>query len=127
MAQERKRASFRDLVVWQRAKQLAVDVHVTTRQFPRYEFYGLSAQMRNAAISIPANIGGGKGRMSAGDFVRFLRISAGSLAELETYFDISQALGYLNADQCQALQAQADEVGKMLYGLINKIQTGASG
>ena len=117
------KASFRGLKVWERARDLAIDVHRTTAGFPRHELFGLTAQLRSSAISVPANIAEGKGRRSGPDFIRFLRIAAGSLAELETYFDIAEPLTYLKPDDRARLQAKADEVGKMLYGLIDKLQS----
>ena len=87
------KTSFRDLGVWCRALDLAVEVYRLTDGFPKRETYGLTAQMRNCAASVPANIAEGRGRRGDGDFLRFLHyIAAGSLAELETLLELSRRL-----------------------------------
>jgi four helix bundle protein len=118
-------SSYRDLNVWQRSKAATIRIYVVTQTFPRRETYGLTSQMRSAASSVPANIAEGHGRGSAADFVRFLRISVGSLCELETYLDISVALQYLTAEHYAELMAETDEIGKMLHGLIDSIRRNA--
>ncbi|MEA3399892.1 MAG: four helix bundle protein [Armatimonadota bacterium] len=108
--------------MWQKGCDLTVAVHELTRRLPREERYGLSAQMRDAAASVPANIAEGAARGSRGDFVRFLRIAAGSLAELDTFIEVCQRLDYASARDLASLRAMTEEVGKMLFGLIASVR-----
>ena len=114
--------SYRDLVVWQKSILLTKEVYLLTAVFPDAERYGLTNQMRRAAVSIPSNIAEGQGRRSAPDFRRFLHIALGSVAELDTQIVIAIELGYLT----QAKTAKADglivEIKKMLYTLIDRLQ-----
>ena len=89
--------SYRDLIAWQRAKSLALDVYLFTRKFPKDEIYGLTSQMRRAAVSVPSNIAEGKGRYSKKEFLQFLYLARGSLLELETQLLIAHDLEYLDA------------------------------
>ncbi len=118
----RAKSSFRDLEVWQRACDLAVAVYRLTEGYPRREMYGLTSQMRSCAASVPANIAEGRGRHSDGDFVRFLRIAAGSLAELETFLELSRRLEFARAEDLAPIEAAAEEVGRMLHGLMAAIR-----
>ncbi|MEA3403666.1 MAG: four helix bundle protein [Armatimonadota bacterium] len=110
--------SFRDLTVWQRAVDVAGDVYRLTETYPKRETYGLTSQMRRCAASIPANIAEGRGRHGDGDFLRFLYIAAGSLAELETFVELSRRLDYATNDELAPLERSVEEVGRMLQGLI---------
>ncbi len=112
------RTSFRDLTVWQRAMDLTVGVYELTEEFPRREMYGLTDQMRRCSASVPANIAEGRGRRGDGDFLRFLYIAAGSLAELETFLALSRRLEYASEPELEQVEADAEEVGRMLQGLI---------
>jgi four helix bundle protein len=114
--------SYRDLVVWQAALTLAEECYRTTRAFPRDEIFGMVAQIRRAAASIPANIAEGHGRESTGSFVQFLRIAQGSTKELETHLLLAQRVGLLTPDQLDALMSRSAEVGKMLRSLIRSLQ-----
>lgn len=125
MPQGRK-GSFRDLKVWHDACKLAIRAYRLTDAFPKREIYGLAAQVRSCAHSVPANIAEGSARKGAGDFVRFLHISAGSLAELETYLELCEGLGYGDRGELEQMKDLADEVGKMLYGLIKSIRERAT-
>jgi len=87
--------NYRDLIAWQKAKNLALDVYQCTSEFPRTEIYGLTSQMRRAAISVPSNIAEGKGRYSQREFVQFLYHARGSLLELETRIEIAHELAIL--------------------------------
>jgi four helix bundle protein len=91
--------TYRELLVWQKAKALAVDVYRSTERFPRNETYGLTSQLRRAAISVPSNIAEGQGRLTAGEFSHFLGQARGSLLELETQLDIALDLKYLDRNQ----------------------------
>ncbi|MGC9319899.1 MAG: four helix bundle protein [Armatimonadota bacterium] len=110
--------SFRDLAVWQRAVDVAVGVYEPTKSYPKWELYGLTSQMRRSAASVPANIAEGRGRHGDGDFLRFLYIAAGSLAELETLIELSRRLGYATNEELGSLEGSVEEVGRMLQGLI---------
>jgi len=102
--------------------ELVQEIYRLTKTFPKREWYGVTAQMRRAAISIPANIAEGRGRFTSGEFVRFLRIAMGSLRELETYSELSLRLQYATIDQIQVLTSRTDEVGSMLAGLMKSLQ-----
>lgn len=115
--------SHKDLAVWERSRKLVVSVYAITKQFPKEEIYSLTSQMRRAAVSIPSNIAEGKARRSTKDFTRFITIARGSTAELETQFLISQDLGYLSEEQVQPLLNEIDEIGKMLSGLLSKLES----
>lgn len=111
--------NYRDLIVWQKAMTLTENVYRYTTDFPRDERFGLTSQMRRAAVSIPSNIAEGQGRRSSDDeLIRFLQIALGSLCELQTQLDLSFRLGFLNADQSTALRPATEEVGRLLNGLI---------
>lgn len=90
-----KTRSFKDLVVWQKAYRLALEIYKTTKDFPKSETYALTQQMRRAAISIPSNIAEGYGRRHKAEYKQFLSMAYGSLAELETQYLLSIDLGYI--------------------------------
>lgn len=106
------------LEVWQSAMELAVSIYNVTSSFPGDEKYGLTAQMRRAAISIPSNIAEGEGRFSTGDHERFLLISRGSLLELETQIILARRLQYLDQDLAVSLLESTGEVGRLLNGSL---------
>ena len=114
--------SYRNLIAWQKAKELALDIYSCTRKFPKDEIYGLTSQMRRAAISVPSNIAEGKGRRSRKDFAHFLYQARGSLLELETQLAIARDLGYLDADTFDKSLSKAEEVGRILNGLVNHLE-----
>jgi len=116
-------SSFRDLRVWQSAMKLATDIYRATGNFPRHELYGLSQQMRRAAVSIPSNIAEGKGQHTNRLFAQFLFHARGS--QLETQIEIAQALKYLKSEDAQLLRGQSTAVGRSLTGLINSINNPA--
>jgi|SRR5690242_12705169 four helix bundle protein len=120
------RSSFRDLRVWKDAIALTTSVYKFTANFPRHELYGLSQQIRRAAVSVPSNIAEGKGRYSDRDFVRFLLVARGSLLELETQLIIAQELGYLSHTDAGCLLGMAENVGRALSGLINSLSQQAA-
>ena len=109
---------YRRLVVWQKADELAFQVYLISKIFPREELFGLIIQMRRAAISIPANIVEGYSRFSKKEKIQFYNIARGSLTELEYYLDFSYRLDYLNIEQYGLLIKLRDEVGKLLNGFI---------
>jgi four helix bundle protein len=101
---------------------LAESYYRLTRPFPRDELFGLTSQIRRAAGSIPANIAEGHGRENTGNFVQHLRISQGSLKELETHLLLAERVGVLAAGDLQAALAQCESLGKMLRALIRSLQ-----
>ena len=117
--------SYRDLRVWQMSIDLAVDCYEATKTYPPAELYGLTSQIRRAAISIAANISEGYGRESRGSYLQFLRISQGSLKELETHLIVSRRLGYLDVATEEKLLSGAEDVGKMLRALIRSLEKAA--
>ena len=114
--------SYRDLKVWQMSVDLAEAVYSLTQDFPKTEVYGLTAQMRRAAVSVPANIAEGHGRETTGAFIQFLRVAQGSLKELETHAIIAQRLDFMSAPAKDKLLGTCDELGKMVRGLIRSPQ-----
>lgn len=113
---------YSDLVVWQRGMDLVEEIYRVTKRFPKEELYGLTSQIRRAAISIPSNIAEGQSRSTL-DFARFLAIAHGSLSEVETQMLIAYRLDYLKETDLSTLDALAGEVGRLLNGLTRSIQT----
>jgi four helix bundle protein len=114
--------SYRDLIVWQKAMDLVERVYRSSRGFPKDELYGLSSQIRRAAVSVPSNIAEGQGRGGDAEMVRFPRIAHGSLRELETQALIAERLGYTDRNETDQLMEMASEVGRLLNGLIRSKQ-----
>ena len=113
----RRVRSHRDLIVWQRGLELVDETYSSTDRFPPREQYGITAQMRAAAVSIPANIAEGHGRHTTREFLRFLAIANGSLRELDTYYEVSLRRKYATPAELGSLGNLMDEVGRMLSGL----------
>jgi four helix bundle protein len=113
--------SYRDLVVWQKGIDLAKLVYKTTGNFPASEKFGLVAQMRRAAISVPSNIAEGQARRTSGEFLQFISQAEGSLAELDTQVVLSLELAFTRADKVQLLIGLIEEESKMLNALRLKI------
>ena len=113
--------SHEDLQVWQKAMDMVVAVYQLTEEFPKREMYGLTGQMRSCAASVPANIAEGRARQGPAEFRRFLYIAAGSVAELETFLELSRRLRYASAEQIRLVRCMVEEVGRMLYGLIRAV------
>jgi four helix bundle protein len=114
--------SYHDLKVWQLSRQLVKDVYTLTANFPREEMYGLISQMRRAAVSIPSNIAEGHSRRGIGDYISFVSIAIGSLAELETQIILSQDLGFADTTKTQNLLEQLSELQRMIYGLRQSLE-----
>jgi four helix bundle protein len=110
---------YKDLIVWQRAVKFVVDVYKATNNFPRDEMYGITSQIRRAAVSIPSNIAEGQARNSPRAFASHLNISLGSAAELETQLIVSNEIGHLPKSELERLTAELIEIIKMLNGLLN--------
>lgn len=109
--------SHRDLTVWQKGMDIAEKVYNLTNDFPKHEVYGLTSQIRRAAVSVPANIAEGNARNSTKDYLRFLSIAIGSLAEVETYIELSRRLAYRTPTQVAPLVEMIGEERRMLRGL----------
>src|SRR6266700_8359093 len=109
---------YKDLIVWQKAMDLVNSIYDATDTFPKRETYSLTDQIRRAAVSIPSNIAEGQALYSEREFLHFLRHSRGSLAEVETQVIIAQRRNYLSEHQAADLLKRADEVGRILSGLI---------
>ena len=116
-------SSFRDLGVWQQAMSLAADCYRVTKAFPRSEVYGMISQIRRAATSVPANIAEGNGRETTGAYIQFLRISQGSLKELETLLLLANTVELLDKTTSESLVGKFENVGKSLPALIRVLQT----
>jgi four helix bundle protein len=114
--------SFRDLEVWQLGMNLVVAIYRVTEQFPQTERYGLTSQMRRAAVSIPSNVAEGHARRSDGAFLNHLRIALGSQAELTTEVEAAARLGFLSADRTAGLIGQIDQLRQMLHGLRRSVE-----
>jgi four helix bundle protein len=113
--------NFRQLVVWEKAHRLALMTYQLIRRLPGEERYGLTDQMRRAAVSIPSNIAEGCGRDTDRDFAKFLKIAAGSTSELEYQVLLARDLGYVSAQEHAAFDEQLNEVKRMLNGLTRKL------
>ena len=114
--------SHKDLIVWQRARALAGEIYRTTETFPKHEIYGLTSQLRRAAVSVASNIAEGQGRLTKGEFQHFLGQSRGSLLELETQLGIALDLSYLSLDRIEILESKTTEVRRLLNGLIDSLR-----
>ena len=110
-----KTKSFRDLIVWQKAHNLTLEIYKITSTFPTEEKYGLVTQMRRAAYSIPSNIVEGHSRKSKKEFLQFLSISKGSLEELKYFVILARDLGYINHKTSLKMDSLAEEVSKILF------------
>ena len=111
--------SFKDLIVWQKAYKLVLEIYKTTKFFPEHEKYGLTQQMRRAAVSIPSNISEGYGRSHKAEYRQFLSMAYASLSELQTQYMLSADLKYLNKNDI--IEKLLKEVGSMLYRMINPV------
>ena len=115
--------TFQDLLVWQRGIDLVESVYLASAGWPNSEMFGLVSQARRAAVSIPANIAEGHGRGSPKEFARFLAIARGSLRELETHLIIALRLKFLNQLEYDRTKTMCDEVGRLLQGLMRKLES----
>lgn len=113
--------NYRELIVWQDAIKIAKAVYQLTGKFPKQELYALADQLRRAAVSVPSNIAERQARKSPGDFRRFLHISLGSLAEVDTQLVLAQEFGYLSKEDADPMDEQIQSLRKKLYALINTL------
>lgn len=115
-----KTRSFKDLIVWQKAYKLVIEIYKITKNFPKDEIYGLTQQIRRAAVAIPSNIAEGYGRQYNKEYKQFLSIAYGSLCELETQYLLSVDLDFIKKNEI--VENLMKEVGSMLYRMINPIR-----
>jgi four helix bundle protein len=113
---------FRNLTVWEKAHELVLESYKATTNYPRSEMFGLTSQIRRAAVSIPANISEGCGKRGNAEFQRFLNIANGSASELEYHFLLSRDLHFIENSSYEHLNASIVEVKRMLSALIRKIE-----
>jgi four helix bundle protein len=114
-------SSHRDLLVWQQAMELAATIYEVSRSWPKEETYGLTTQVRRAAVSVCANIAEGYGRENRGSYIQFLRIAQGSLKEVETHLEIAARIGVESNERVAGPLEQSESVGKLLRLLIRKL------
>jgi four helix bundle protein len=113
--------NYTELFAWQKAMDLVEAVYNLSVAFPREELYGLTAQVRRAAVSVPSNIAEGQGRWTAGEFIQFLGIANGSLREVETQIRVAVRLKFVTAANTDVAFGLAAEVGRLIYGLRNSL------
>jgi len=112
---------YRELIAWQKAIAVVSGAYRLTQDFPRDEIYGLTSQMRRAAVSVPSNIAEGQGRRSKGEFAQFLGHAFGSLLELETQVTIANNLGYIDSALADESLTQTEELGRIINGLMSSL------
>ena len=115
-------SSYKDLKVWQYGIDITEEVYKLTQTFPKSEMYGLCSQMQRAAVSIPSNIAEGHARNSTKEFLHFLFIALGSIAELETQMILAERLNYIKSKESIMMQKKLDELGKMIRGLQKSLK-----
>jgi len=113
--------SYRDLIAWQKAMALVTRVYDVTEPFPRREIFGLTRQVRDAALSVPSNIAEGKGRQTKKDYVQFLFRARGSLFETQTQLEAARNLKFLPQETFLVIAEEAQEAGRVLDGLIKSV------
>lgn len=114
--------SFSDLIVWQRAVQMSLEVYALTSSFPSSERFGLTNQLRRAAVSVASNIAKGYGKATKGEHVQYLGHARGSIFELQTQLVIAEGLGFGAAETLNKVEGLSAEVSKMLVALMSKVQ-----
>ena len=114
--------NYRDLKVWQKSYQVCLKIYTITKDFPKEETYGLTSQLRRAAVSIPSNIAEGYGRKTTPDYIRYLYIAYGSNCELETQILLSGDLEYIKSEKLKEIQEAMGEVERMLKALIKSLE-----
>ena len=114
--------NYRDLIVWQKAHRLVLDLYAATRTYPSDELYGLTSQSRRSAASIPTNLAEGCGRNGDPELARFCDIAAGSASELDYQLQLARDLGYLSEATHAKLESQLNEIRRMLTGLISAVR-----
>ena len=115
--------SFKDLRILQKGVEIVKDVYTLTKTFPKEEVYGITGQMRRAAVSLPINVAEGFKRFHRKEYQQFLHITLGSAAELETLLILSAELGYASPESLQQLQEKLDHLSKMVSSLLGKLHS----
>lgn len=115
--------SFRNLAVWQRAVEMTLEIYKLTAAFPDYERFGLTNQLRRAAVSVASNIAEGYGRATRGEYVQFLGHARGSVSEVETQLVIAEGLGYGSRKLLQNSVELCSQAGRMLRAMMNSLQS----
>ena len=121
-----KLKAYNDLIAWQKAMVVVKEIYSVSKNFPKEEIYGLTSQLRRAAVSIPSNIAEGQGRGSKNEFIHFLGNAKGSLFEVQTQVHIAKELSYIDQKQAKHLIETSDEVGRIINGLLNSLHHGGS-
>lgn len=114
--------SYNDLIVWRKAIELVSDIYKATQKFPKEETYGLTSQIRRCAVSVPSNIAEGQARNTTGEFLQFLGIARGSLAELDTQIIIANKLGFLSDEAVKYFREKIADINKLNNGLMKSIR-----
>jgi four helix bundle protein len=114
--------TFKDLLIWQKAMQMVTNIYTTTKSFPKDEMYGLTSQIRRAAVAIPSNIAEGYGRNHTKEYIQFLYISISSLYELQTQLEIALNIQYINEGQFKDLFETSREVERMTSAMIKTLK-----
>ncbi|MGB2980361.1 MAG: four helix bundle protein [Candidatus Zixiibacteriota bacterium] len=114
--------NYRELIVWQKSYQLCIEIYRITKDFPKEEKFGLTSQIRRAAVSVPSNIAEGYGRKTTPEYIRALYIAYGSHCELETQILLCGDLGYVKVEDMKKLQEDIGEVERMLKALIRSLE-----
>lgn len=117
------KSGFQELIAWQKAMALVTAICRATGDWPREELYGLTSQVRRAAVSIPSNLAEGHGRTGPREFAHHVSVAYGSLCELETQVLVAEQLGYANADTSERLTAQMTEVRRLIRGLLRSLRS----
>ncbi|MBE0577378.1 MAG: four helix bundle protein [Desulfuromonadales bacterium] len=112
----------RRLEVWKQSMILTKDIYSATAGFPKSEGYGLTSQMRRAAVSVPSNLAEGAARRGSKEFKQFINIAQGSLSELDTQLELAHMIGYLEADRHRQLTTAVSDISKMLFGLSRSVK-----
>jgi four helix bundle protein len=119
--------TYRDLAVWQKSMDLVTEVYRLAKLFPQEEMFGLTSQIKRAAVSIPANIAEGYGRIHRKEYLHHLSVARGSLMEVETHLQIAVRLSYLSREQASAIWGQMQDTGRLLNGLIRALSSSREG
>lgn len=114
--------NYRNLKVWEKSHQLVLNIYLTSKSFPKEELFGLTSQLKRAAVSISANIAEGCGKSTDKDFARYLNISLGSINESEYYIILAKDLGYIEVSKYVELEILTQEVKKMLLSLLKIVR-----
>jgi four helix bundle protein len=114
--------SYQDLLVWQKGLELCISVYQACSSFPRSELYALADQMKRASVSISSNIAEGQARQHVAEFLHFLSVANGSLAELDTQRIVAERLNFLTQETSSSLEQRITEIRKMLYVLMNRLR-----